>query len=211
MRTKNLRICAVVVSAAIAAMHAQGQSLSATFDGIEPALTYQGTWDGENIFNIQAGVMNFTNVDTGLSFSALCVQPDQDILFGETMVYEIQSPLSLADSDLIGRLIGAYLASSPTDQNAAAVQWAIWAVTTDSPTIESLLDGRVRITDPAGAPTATLANQYLANALNYSPVSFTYLTNPNHQDVVTWSVVPEPASAGLVALSGLLLLRRRRA
>ena len=47
--------------------------------------------------------------------------------------------------------------------------------------------------------------------MNYSPVALTYLCNPTRQDVVTWNVVPEPTTAGLAALSGLLLLRRRRA
>lgn len=155
--------------------------------------------------------MNFTDVGTSTGFSAFCVQPLQDISYGETLVYEIQSPLSLANSDIIARLVGAYLSSPPSDQTAAAVQWAIWEVTTETTAVESLFNGSVKIIEPAGSATATLANQYLANVMNYSPVALTYLSNPTRQDVVTWNVVPEPATAGLAALSGLFLLRRRRA
>ncbi len=155
--------------------------------------------------------MNFTDVGTGTTFSAFCVEPLQDISYGETLVYEIQSPISLANSDIIARLIGAYLSAPASDQTAAAVQWAIWEVTTETTPVASLFDGSVRIIEPAGASTATLANEYLANVMNFSPVALTYLSNPTRQDVVTWNVVPEPATAGLAALSGLLLLRRRRA
>jgi hypothetical protein len=211
MKTTKLLICAVAVAAAIAAVSAKAQSLTTTLIGIDPGLTYQGTWNGDFVYDYPAGVMNFTDVGAGSNFSAFCVQPLQDISYGETLVYEIQSPLSLANSDIIARLVGAYLSSPPSQQTAAAVQWAIWEVTTETTSVESLFSGTVRIIEPAGADTATLANQYLANVMNYSPVALTYLTNPTRQDVVTWNVVPEPATAGLAALSGLLLLRRRRA
>jgi hypothetical protein len=212
MKTTKLLVCAVAVSAAIAAVSAQGQSLTATLNGINPGLTYEGTWDGSFIYDYPAGVMNFTEVGSGLDFSAFCVQPLEDISFGETLVYDIQSPSSLGSkADIVARLIGAYLSAPASDETAAAVQWAIWEVTTETTPVESLFDGTVRIIDPAGSSTATMANQYLTNYMNYSPVALTYLSNPTRQDVVTWNVVPEPATAGLAALSGLLLLRRRRA
>jgi hypothetical protein len=127
------------------------------------------------------------------------------------LTYQVQNPLSLANYDTIARLVGGYLASTGSDQDAAAVQWAIWEVTTESLLSASLFDGSIRIIEPVSEGTATLANQYLANVKNYTPVALTYLRNDGRQDVVTWNVIPEPASAGLAALSGLLLLRRRRA
>lgn len=211
MKTTKLLVCAVAVSTAFAAVSAQGQSLTATLNGINPGLTYEGTWNGDFVFDYPAGVMNFTDVGTNTGFSAFCVQPLQDIAFGETLVYEIQSPLSLANSDIIARLVGAYLSEPSSDQTAAAVQWAIWEVTTETTAVDSLFNGSVRIIEPSGSATAALANQYLANVMNYSPVALTYLSNPTRQDVVTWNVVPEPTTAGLAVLSGLLLLRRRRA
>lgn len=211
MKITKLLICAVAVSAAIAAVNAKGQSLNATLNGISPGLTLEGTWSNEFVYNYPAGVMNFTDNGTGLNFGAFCVEPLQDISYNETLFYEIQSPTSLANSDIIARLVGGYLASPPTDQNAAAFQWAIWEVTTETSSVVSLYDGSVKILEPVGEGTATLANQYLANVMNYQPVKLTYLTNSTRQDVVTWEVVPEPTTLGLAALSGLLLLRRRRA
>lgn len=211
MNTTKLLICAVAVSAAFSAVKAQGQNLTATLNGISPGLTLKGTWnDGGFVYDYPAGVMNFTDEATDTDFSAFCVEPLQDISYGETLTYQVQSPLSLANSDTIARLVGGYLASSGSDQDAAAVQWAIWEVTTEALLSASLFDGSIRIIEPVSEGTALLANQYLANVNNYTPVSLTYLRNDSRQDVVTWNVVPEPASAGLAALSGLLLLRRRR-
>ena len=211
MNTTKLLICAVAATAAFSAVKAQGQNLTATLNGISPGLTLQGTWnDGGFVYDYPAGVMNYTDVATDTDFSAFCVEPLQDISYGETLTYQIQSPLSLANSDTIARLVGGYLTSSGSDQDAAAVQWAIWEVTTEALLSASLFDGTIRIIEPASEGTAFLANQYLANVKNYTPVSLTSLRNDGRQDVVTWNVVPEPASAGLAALSGLLLLRRRR-
>lgn len=205
MKTTKLLIRAVAVAAAFAAVNAKGQNLTATLSGILPGLSVNGTMDnGSFIQNYPSGVLDFTD------FDAFCVEPTQDLSFGETLVYQIQSPLSLANSDTIARLVGGYLASSRSDQEAAAVQWAIWETTTESLLAPSLLDGNVRITTPVSQDTALLANQYLANINNYTPATLTYLTNGTRQDLVTWNTVPEPASAGLVALSGLILLRRRR-
>jgi len=217
MKTTKLLICAVAFATAFAAVNAHGQNLSATLTGIAPGLNVNGTWNnGSFTHDYPAGVMNYTNV-VNLSnsanlpdFSAFCVDPLQNAAYGETLVYQVQNPLSLANSETIARLVGGYLASSGSDQEAAAVQWAIWEVTTESLQSASLLDGNVRIVGPASQATALLANQYLANVNSYTPVTLTYLTNSTRQDVVTWNAVPEPGSVGLAALSGLLLLRRRR-
>ncbi len=205
MKITKLLIHSVAVATACAAMTAQAQNLTATLTGILPGLSVNGTLDnGSYIQDHSSGVLDFTD------FDAFCVEPSQGLSFGETLIYQIQSPLSLANSDMIARLVGAYLASSRTDQEAAAVHWAIWETTTETLLAPSLLDGNVRITTPVNQDTALLANQYLANINNYTPATLTYLTNATRQDLVTWNVVPEPASAGLAALSGLLLLRRRR-
>ena len=212
MKTTTLLIGAVAASVAFAAVQAQGQNLTATLTGISPGLTLKGTWnDGGFVYDYPAGVMNYTDQASNTDFSAFCVEPLQDISYGETLIYQFQSPLSLVNYDMVASLVGGYLASSGSDQDAAAVQWAIWEVTTEALLSASLFDGTIRIIGPAGEATATLANQYLANIKSYTPATLTYLRNDGRQDVVSWNVIPEPASAGLATLSGLLLLRRRRA
>ncbi len=205
MKTTKLLICAVAVSAALAAVKAQGQNISATLVDIDPVLAVTGTVDnGSTNPTNPAGVLHFNE------FSAFCVEPTQSISYGETLVYQVQDPSSLGNYDKISRLVGGYLESSKDAANAAAVQWAIWETTNETVSSPSLLDGNVRISTPISASTAILANQYLANINTYTPVAITYLSNPTRQDVVTWNVVPEPGTAGLAALSALLMLRRRR-
>ena len=205
MKTTKLLICAVALAAAFAAVQAQGQNFSATLVEITPGLPVTGTLDnGSYTPTNPAGVSHFTQ------FDAFCVDPLQNLSYGQTLVYEIQDPASLANSDKIARLVGGYLASSQTALHAAAVQWAIWEITTETLAGPSLLDGNVRISIPDSQDVAILGNQYLTNINNYTPVALTYLTNAEHQDVVTWNTIPEPGSAGLAVLSGLILLRRRR-
>ncbi len=206
MKTTKLLICAIALVSAIAAAKARGQNLSATLIGINPGLAITGTVDNGSFTQAYpSGVLSFTE------FDAFCFEPNQGISFNETLVYQIQNPLSLVTSDLIARVIGGYLGSSQSNEQAAAVQWAIWELTTESLESYSLADGNVRITDTANPNVLALANEYLAQASTFSPANVTFLSNPTRQDVVSWNVIPEPASAGLLALSSLLLLRRRRA
>lgn len=205
MKTTKFLICAISIAAAVAAARANAQNLSATLLGVSPGLAVNGTFDnGSYVTDIPSGVLHFTE------FDAFCVEPDQELSFPETLIYQIQDPAKLANSETIARLVGGFLASSQSAQDAAAVQWAIWEVTNETLSGPSLIDGNVRITTPVGQSTATLANQYLANVNNYTPASLTYLTNTGRQDVVTWNVVPEPGALVLSAFSAVLLIRRRR-
>ncbi|MES2437642.1 MAG: hypothetical protein V4584_01160 [Verrucomicrobiota bacterium] len=204
MKSTNLLICAVAVGAAFAAVKANGQNLTATLSGIGPGLAVKGTLDNGTFHEYPAGVLDYTE------FDAFCVEPLEALSYGQVVVYQIQDPLSLAQSATISRLVGGYLASARTDLDAAAVQWAIWETTNETLYSSSLLSGNVRIATPYSQNVATLGNQYLSNVNTFAPATLTYLTSAGHQDVVTWNVVPEPGSAGLAALSCLLLLRRRR-
>lgn len=210
MKTTKLLICAVAVVAAYTAATAQGQTLTATLDSITPGLSVNGTFDGGGyVHDLASGVLDFGD------FEAFCAEPLGNLAYGDTVIYQIQDPSSLANYDTIARLVGGYLSAPQSDpqtaaEHAAAVQWAIWEVIGESSPTRSLSTGDVRISTPVNQSTVDLANTYLANVANFSPATITYLTSNTHQDIVAWNVVPEPASAGLAALSGLILLRRRR-
>jgi hypothetical protein len=205
MTIKRILSCAAALGFAILASQSKAQNLSATFVEINPGISVQATFnDGATVESHLAGVMKFD------SFVAFCVDPYQSIGFGETLIYQIQNPLSLETNNTISRLVGGYLASSQSTQDAAAVQWAIWETMAESILPPSLSNGSVRITDSGAMDTITLANQYLTNVNTFAPASLTYLKNDSRQDVVTWCAIPEPTTLGLAAFSGLLFLRRRR-
>lgn len=205
MKTTKILICAVALAAAFSAIKANGQTLSAKLINNSPGMAVTGTISDEAVLNsYPAGVLNFEN------FGAFCVEPNQPIVYGETLVYDIQDPTTLANVETISRLIGGYIKSDKTALDAAAVQWAIWETTSELLPIHSLDTGNVRISSTASGDVATLANQYLNNVNSYSPATLTYLTNSTSQNIVTWNVVPEPGSAALLALSALLLICRRR-
>ncbi len=155
-----------------------------------------------------SGVMNFKDLTNDAFFDAFCVEPSVSMSFGDTPIYEIQDINLLANSDKISRLVGGYLASGKTAADAAAVQWAIWETTTETLSAASLSDGNVRVIAPS--ETAALANQFLLNVNSFAPVELVYLTSDHGQNVVSWNVIPEPGSAGLLAFSALCLFRRRR-
>lgn len=205
MKTTKLLICAISIAAAVAASKAHAQSLAAKFVEMTPMQIVNGTINnGGFVYDYPSGVSHFTE------FDAFCVEPQQDLSYGETLVYQVQDIGTLNNSDVIARLIGGYLASSQSPLEAAAVQWAIWKMTSDDPVASpSLSNGNVRI-NPVSQPVADLANQYLANVNQFAPVNLTYLSNDTRQNVVTWNTIPEPASLSLTAFSGLFLLRRRR-
>jgi hypothetical protein len=205
MKTTKLLICAISVAAAVMAAKANAQNIVATHLGADPGFSVTGTFDNAaGIWNIPSGVMHFD------VFDGFCVEPLQPISDNEVLVYQVQNVSQLANSDQISRLVGGYLLSSQTADQAAAVQWAIWEVAAETLSSPSLLDGNVRIIDSEKQSTAVLAGQYLANINNYAPARLTYLTNGTRQNAVVFCVIPEPGAMVLTALSGLLLLRRRR-
>ena len=213
MKTTKLLLCALSVAACLGCIKAGAQSLDAHLVDISPFVPVTGTLnDGNFIQEYTSGVMNFTTTTPGfLDFTAFCVDPAQDIAYGDSLVYQVQDISTLAYADEVSRLVGGYLASARTSVDAAAVHWAIWEVVGETnEAFRSAFSGNVRITSAANNDVALKADEYLQNIDSYAPASLVYLTNPAKQDVVTWNVVPEPSSLALAALSALGLLRRRR-
>lgn len=217
MEFKTL-LCIGAVASALAAITANGQtSFDAKLISVDPSLTVNGTFNsGGTTQSYQSGVLNFTTTSQfgSFDFDAFCVEPDSNITVGQTLTYTIADNSQLTNSQKVAKLIGGFLSSTQSNADAAAVQWAIWEVTFESSSSFSLSNGNVKVTstNPSLA-TQTLGNQYLANLENYTAAEIYYLKNPDFQNMVGYkplTPVPEPASFGLLAFSGVLLLRRRR-
>ncbi|BCU79815.1 PEP-CTERM sorting domain-containing protein [Luteolibacter sp. LG18] len=201
MKTKLL-LGVAAIAAAVLSGRSHAQTLQAHLIDASPQILVSVTFDG-NPSHAEAQNAGQLNFDFGPAF---CVEPLAGLSYGETLVYDIQSPQSLAQYDTISRLVGGYLASGKTDIDAAAVQAAIWEVVMGDN--GNLSTGNVKLLDSPAVVTA--ANNYLANVATYTPVTLTYLTNNTRQDVVTWSTVPEPSSVLLLGLASLTVLRRKR-
>lgn len=212
MKTSQLLVCTILVAAALALPNARAQNLSAELLDIVPGLTVRGTLnDGDFIEDYRTGVNQFRDLTNSTFFDAFCVEPEVSMGFGDTATYQIQDVSLLPQSNTIALLVGGYLASGRTDADAAAVQWAIWEVTTENYSNPLRLDtGDVRVITPGERPTADLANQYLTDVNRFTPASLIYLTSDSGQNLVSWNVIPEPGTAALVALSALCFFRRRR-
>ena len=192
----------ILAAAVVCAASASAQSLTATFTGVNPGVTSSGTITGSSFSNISAGVMDFSD------FNAFCIEPQQFISNGETLVYQVQSSSTLASAGAVGRILGGFLLSDQSANQAAAAQWAIWEVLVD-PSPNSLTSGDVKM---ASGTVRSLATTYLNNLGSYPYVDFQVLTNPTRQDmIVIPNAIPEPGTTVLMALSAIGLLRRRRA
>ena len=217
MKTTKLLICAISIAAATAASQVQAQNLSTELLGFSPTRQVMGTIDGSAAPGQEytSGVMNYQDFTNATFFDAFCVQPSASMSINDTPTYLIQDISLLPNSYEISLLVDLYISSSKTDEDAAAVQWAIWEIINEStlPTY-SLLDGNVQVYSPAGQAAAAdvylTSMQALADASAVPTVSLVYLTSDSYQNVVSWNAVPEPGTAGLVALSALCFFRRRR-
>ena len=210
MKTRKLLLCAVSITAALVASRAYSQSIPTTYNLVTPGFGVNGTVnDGGLILDYPSGVMSFSST----SFDAFCVEPLVDLPYGTSLVYEVTDISTLTNSNAVALVVAYYLSSGQTQEDAAAVQWAIWELTTESSGSFSLADGNVRIL-AGDEDTGALANTYLglaqSNPNSLAPASLAYLTNGDQQDVVTWNLVPEPGSAALALLSAVALIGRRR-
>ncbi|MGJ8632921.1 MAG: PEP-CTERM sorting domain-containing protein [Luteolibacter sp.] len=206
----NTLLSVLVVAFSFSALEANAQSINAQLDSVSPSLLVKGTFNsGGNNRTYVSGVNNFTNTDTNEDFTAFCVEPTQFITIGQSLTYEVSSTSFLNNSDLIAKVIGGFLVSSMDSEQAAAAQWAIWELVTETSGSLNLNDGLVSI-NSVNQATATLANQYLSGLDSFQAADITFLSSRKYQDMVTWKAIPEPSSFGLLLLSSALLLRRKR-
>lgn len=201
----NLLFCAFSL-ALLGCSKSTAQTLTLTLDDISPALDVNGSFDGgANYQNKFSGVMNFTP-----TLEAFCVEPLASMSYGDVFTYSAAPVAELPQHDQIGRLLGAYSLSAKSAEDAAAVQWAIWEVLTETSGTVSLGTGSTRIHRDSVPAVANLANQYLAEINNVTSAGFMYLRSDQGQDIVT--IIPEPGGWLLAGISafGWAVSRRRK-
>jgi hypothetical protein len=193
-------------------------------------VTYHGSGRGQSVAVVTpyapngatyfAGEMNLSlagaPAEYPTSFIGFCVDLQHSVGANDTYPVDLV-PLPDAGLPNSGRIAWLYEYGLPTvvdNTTAAGLQLAIWDVLTDNG--DGLQAGAFKSNITGGVATAT--GTYLAASANQSG-SATWLRSPTHPDgrrqdfVGPKPVIPEPATASLMALGALPMvsfLRRRR-
>lgn len=183
-----------------------------TFEGFGLSRDVGYQHDGNNE-NGPAGQMNIT-ID-GSPFIAYCVDLDNDAP-GQWQAQLL--PVNVINGGLaIAYLFDTFAAGVTTNNQAAALQVAIWEVLDDSPGVLNLSADNFRYFTASQSQTANVLSQaqiYL-NAIpapavlaNYVPQSVIVFSSAIDQ--AQHMIVPEPTSLSVLALGAMLVLRRNR-
>ena len=185
------------------AVSAQTRQQDTLLEELSLGLTTTGTFTGNrNGSSHYAGVLMFNYAD------AFCIQPLEGININDKVVYTIMPLTSLANNTPISNIVGRFLKSNQSADEAAGAQWAIWEIVGDGNINPSLTDGNIRLNRPTQTTFGIKAQQYLDNRSIFYSVELEYATNTNKQDVLF--MIPETTSALLGALGAMTLFLRRR-
>ncbi|XAL98581.1 hypothetical protein OT109_13450 [Phycisphaeraceae bacterium D3-23] len=229
-RSKHTIQLAACSAALLAAGTASADSVDVRFDGVNPGervRVYLDT-DGNGTYDynkkITAGVMNWTNLDTGDDFDTFCIELTQYISHDQVAEYQMHDDITAAPrtdgvvitdnkADLLGAFWGQFRDLVVDSDTASAFQVGIWEIVYDG---DDALDigygnGNFAVSGHSYyADTRGIANQWLNDLdLNGPSANLRTLSNSWKQDQITDVPTPGAAAAGL-ALLGMTLRRRRR-
>ncbi len=167
------------------------------------------------VFDDLALQLKYTNLTTGSSFVAFCIEP-----LASNSVLPADYSVSSFTGAQATHLAALYQTSFSTSMNAtqqAAFQLAVWEFTQETAVNGAMTYGTQTGTFISNGPShvLSLADTYVQNALNFTGTS-TYqvikLSNANYQDLVMAAAVPEPESYALflAGLGAMGLIARRR-
>lgn len=198
-----------------------------------PTMTYLGADDGRNIQisldsgstykTVFAGELKLkleTSASSSQSLIGYCADPRTNMSGSGYGVTITNSSVIPGVGSLLGHIVNTYapsLALNGLDDEAMALQVAIWEILVDSGGPYSVTGGSFRARKSDGnafsAVTLGLINGILSDSgsgvANYYQSALNAAGAPKSQSILT--PVPEPATMGVLAVGTLAMLRRRRA
>lgn len=238
---RHLHIAGLMTLGALLAPLAQATTVSApetvkiSWQGVDQAALRLSTMDLSISSEVPVtrgyatSALNYTYVDSGVSFLAFCIEPNEgNGRAGRTYTYNVES-FSGAQAQHLQGLFSTSYASLASYQDKAAFQLAVWELVRETSSQFNVSQGSFYLLDNNPA-VVNQANSMLSQALSYTGPSLYALTkltnyatanNAGLQDLVTAtrlnvnnvvSAVPEPSSYALLAagLGVVGLLARRR-
>jgi MYXO-CTERM domain-containing protein len=230
MRPRSLTRAVLCGAAVLAASSASAGSVELRFDGVDPGEKVRVYLDtdgnGSYDFNkrINAGVMNWTNRDTGGRFDTFCIELTQTISAGQQRTYTLHDDLTAAPrtdgvilsdtkADKLELFWGQYRDLVVDSDTASAFQVGIWEIVYDGDGVLDIQYGSGTFSVSSHSSyqdTFGIASQWLNGLdLNGERADLMALSNAHKQDQITEVPTPGAAAAGLVLL-GLATRRRRR-
>ena len=205
MMTTIRRISLLCVAAvAVLCMSTTVQASYMSYDGVglNAIVTAHATGHLMDGLQVEAGQLYVTF--NGKAYTGYCVDTDHYTGSGPVTVHSV---LTLNRGSMIDYLFETYGPQVNTADKAGALQVAIWELLDETSGSLNVNTGSFSIT--GNSTVASLANSELASL----PSSWI----PRQNDIWLESLterqgvlVPEPATMGLLALGGLLALRRRK-
>lgn len=230
MNTRTMTRTLAVAATALTAGSAAAGSVDVRFDGVSPGERVRVYLDTDNSgsydYNkrINAGVMNWTNRDTGAQLDTFCIELTQFISSGQERTYTMHDDLTAAPrtdgvilsdtkADKLERFWGQYRDLVVDSDTASAFQVGIWEIVYDGDGALDITYGEGRFSVSSHSDyrdTVGIASQWLIGLnLNGERTDLMALSNSSKQDQITEVPTPAAAAAGLVLL-GLATRRRRR-
>jgi len=212
----------------LAAVPASADSVDIRFDGVSPGervrvyLDTDGNGSRDYNSRVNAGVMNWTDTDSGEEYDTFCIELTQTISTGQVRRYTTHDDITaaprtdgvvLSDTKVekLEHFWGQYRDLVTNSDTASAFQVGIWEIVYDGEGALNLNNGTFAVSSHHYyADTKGIASGWLSGLnLNGPRADLMALSNRWKQDQITEVPTPGAAAAG-IALLGLTLRRRRR-
>ena len=196
----------LIFSAMIAAVSSSASLYDVKFLGTGAGKSVAITINGSNK-TVFAGKLNFKKNPAGPTFQTVCA--DLGVSISGGAVYGVTSSFSnvgTASVKKAGNIVGASFNSANSNDDAAALQVAVWEALYDGASAPSFSSGNFKAT--LSTTVKNKANAYYAK-ISQAGNALYLKSTPSHAGQSQLTAVPEPAALAGLGLGIALIVRRK--